>query len=268
MAGFDKKKALETVAKGRRVNWWRREGSKSRGFQYLDAKGKRISRGDRFERITGLVIPPAWKFVRINPAAGGKIQAVGVDEAGRLQYIYEPKYAERQARKKFAKIERFGEHLPKLKQLTNKHISLDGLPRDKVLAVVMRLINSLYFRVGTDHSQENYKTFGITTLQKRHLRIGRKGKLEFNFVGKSHVAQRKILVDEELAEIIKDLKGLGRGRKLFRYLDDEGKARAVTPGNINRYIKDATDSEFSSKDFRTWGGTLLAAVELAEIGPG
>lgn len=252
--------------KGRRASWWQRKGKTPRGFYYVNKAEKPIVEPVHLARIASLVIPPAWRDVRINPAAGGKIQALGVDLTGRMQYIYHPTFVRKQQRKKFARIEKFGEFLPKIKQITNEHIALEGLPREKVLAVVLRLINSLYFRVGTDLSERRYKTYGITTLQKRHLSIGRGGTLEFNYVGKSHVRHRKILVDTELASVISQMASLKRGRKLFRYLDEAGKPRAITPSQINRYLKDATDQQFSAKDFRTWGGSLLAAVKLAEIG--
>jgi len=242
-------------------------GKTPRGFYYLDKNDQRLRSEEHIARIKSLVIPPAWQDVRINPFAGGKIQALGIDLNGRKQYIYHPTFVRKQQRKKFARIERFGEFLPNIKQLTNEHIALKGLPREKVLAVVIRLINSLYFRVGTDMSVDRYKTYGITTLQKRHLAIGRGGKLEFDFVGKSHVRHRKILVDAELAAVIREIFEIKRGRKLFRYIDESGKPRPITPSQINRYLKDATDLQFSAKDFRTWGGSLLAAVKLAEIGP-
>jgi DNA topoisomerase-1 len=263
---FDAAKAKEIIAKGRRAKWWQRLGSMSRGFHYADAGGKKIAKEEALERIKSLVIPPAWRFVRISPAPSSSIQAVGMDTTGRIQYLYNPKFAEKQQRKKFAKIEKFGEYLPKLRKVTNEHIALDGFPREKVLAIMMRLINSLYLRVGTEKSAQHYKTYGITTLQNRHLEVGRKGKLTFDYVGKSHIKHRKVLVDEELASLMKELKDLGGARKLFHYVNGEGKPQPVKPGDINRYLKEITAPEFSAKDFRTWGGTLLAAVELAEIG--
>src|SRR5687768_16275884 len=139
---FDKTKSRTTIERGRRSRWWRRKGAKSRGFVYVDADDKKINRKGDLERIKSLVIPPAWKHVRINPSSGGKIQAVGMDSTGRVQYLYHPIFAARQRRKKFAKIERFGALLPKLKEATNRDIVLEGLPREKVLAVTMRLINS------------------------------------------------------------------------------------------------------------------------------
>ena len=131
---------------------------------------------------------------------------------------------------------------------------------------MVRLINSLYIRVGTEKSVKNYKTYGITTLQNRHLEIGKKGELVFNFVGKHHVKHRKILVDAELCQIMNELKNIGGARKLFNYLDEAGQTRSIKPNDINSYLKTATAPEYSAKDFRTWGGTLLAALELAESG--
>lgn len=263
---FDQKKAKENIAKGKRAKWIARKGSKSRGFHYVDAKGARVTDEKTLERIKSLVIPPAWKYVRVSPAASSALQAVGMDTTGRIQYLYHPKFADKQQQKKFAKIEKFGEFLPKLRQITNEHLSLEGFPREKVLAVMTRLINSLYIRVGTEKSVKHYKTYGITTLQNRHLEFGKKGELVFSFVGKHHIKHRKVLVDEELASLLKDLKALGGARKLFHYLDENGKPRPVKPTDINNYLKAATAPEFSAKDFRTWGGTLLAALELAEIG--
>ena len=263
---FDTKRARETIIKGSRSKWWIRKGSKSRGFFYVDAGGKKVADPEALERIRLLVIPPAWRYVRIAPSSRSRIQAVGMDTTGRIQYLYHSTFAEKQQKKKFAKIEKFGEHLPRLRQITNEHIALDGFPREKVLAVMMRLINSLYIRVGTEKSAKHYKTYGITTLQNKHLNIGRKGELVFDFVGKSHVKHRKILVDAELSAVMKELKNLGGARKLFHYLDDDGRPRPVKPSDINAYLKQATAPEFSAKDFRTWGGTLLTAVELADIG--
>ena len=263
---IDPLRALHLVENGRRKRWWLRKGSSPKRFTYIDPAGRQVTDEESVSRIRALAIPPAWKYVKISPAASSKLQAVGIDIIGRLQYIYHPRFTEQQKRKKFSKIERFGEYLPQLRRITNEHISLDGFPREKVLAVMLRLINSLYIRIGTDGSVRRYKTYGITTLQNRHLQIGRKGRLIFEFVGKSHVKHRKVLVDEELAAILKQLKELGTSRKLFHYHDDNGKPRAVKPDDINNYLKSITSPEFSSKDFRTWGATLLAAVELAEMG--
>ncbi len=263
---FDIKAARERVENGKRGNWWRRKGLKSKGFRYFDKDGKRIENEAHLERIKSLVIPPAWKCVRISPFASSKLQALGIDTNGRIQYLYHSKFREKQETKKFRKIEKFGEHLPNLRKVTNEHINLEGLPREKVLALMTRLINSLYIRVGSEKSVKQYRTFGITTLQNRHLEIERGGRLVFNFVGKHHIKHRKVLVDEELAMIMKDLKAVGGAGKLFNYLDENGNPRPVKPKDVNDYLKNVTAPEFSAKDFRTWGGTILAALELADLG--
>jgi DNA topoisomerase-1 len=263
---FDIKKARERIENGKRTNWWQRKGSKSKGFKYFDKEGKQIKDEMHLERIKSLVIPPAWRCVRISPFSSSKLQALGIDTNGRIQYLYHQKFREKQETKKFQKIEKFAEHLPNLRKITNEHIELEGLPREKVLALMTRLINSLYIRIGSEKSVKQYRTFGITTLQNRHLEIGDGGKLVFNFVGKHHIKHRKVLVDEELATIMKDLKAIGGARKLFNYLDENGKAHPIKPKDINDYLKSVTAPEFSAKDFRTWGGTILAALELADLG--
>jgi DNA topoisomerase I len=260
-----KRNPVEIVERGSRARWWRRSGTKGRGFRYEDAKGNPITGEEELARINALVIPPAWEHVRISPSARSRIQAVGIDAGGRVQYIYHAQFAASQQRKKYEKIERFGELLPGLRRKTNEDIQLEGFPRERVLAVVVRLINELYFRVGSEKSVRHYRTYGVTTLRNRHLEIKRGGRLSFNFVGKHHVRHRVLHVDEELALLINDIKKIG-GAKLFEYYDAEGRIRAITPRDVNEYIKAATAPEFSAKDFRTWGGTLLAAVELAEIG--
>jgi len=237
------------------------------GFKYLDASGNRITDEAGLERIKSLVIPPAWRFVRISPFAATSLQAVGMDTTGRVQYLYNSKFTEKRGKKKFEKIMRFGEALPKLREVTNQHIALEGYPREKVLAIMLRLVNSLYIRIGSEKSVKRHKTFGITTLQNRHLTVNKNRELIFDFVGKSSIKHRKVLVDAELAAEMANIKELGKARKLFNYIDDDGKARPIKSSELNTYLKQATAPEFSSKDFRTWAGTLLAAVELAELGP-
>ena len=254
------------VVRGRRANWWRRCGSKRRGFCYEDARGQRIKDEAALARIKALVIPPAWREVRVAPGAHSRLQAIGVDKSGRVQRIYHPSFAARRARLKYEKIVRFGEQLGALRRRTNEDIARADLAKARVLAVVIRLINDLYFRVGSEPSVRRYRTYGVTTLRNRHLTIKRGGRLVFNFVGKHHIRQRRLLVDEELATLMRDIQKLG-GAKLFHYYDEEQKrAVPVRPRDVNDYIKAAAGAEFSAKDFRTWGGTLLAAVALADLG--
>ncbi len=254
------------VERGARARWWRRRGSKARGFWYQDAAGARIKDQVQIERIKALALPPAWQEVRINPNARGRLQAVGVDTCGRVQYRYHSDFAAKRQQKKYAKIERFGERLPALRRIANEHIHLEGFPRERVLAIITRLINDLYFRVGSEESVQRYRTFGITTLRNHHLKIEPDGKLLFDFVGKHHVRQRRLMVDAELANLMQALKAIG-GAKLFNYIGADGKPHPITPQEVNHYIKAAMGPEFSAKDFRTWHGSLLAAIELAEMGP-
>jgi DNA topoisomerase-1 len=254
-----------SVTRDRRAKWWRRAGSKSRGFRYETADGKRLEDEAALERIKSLVIPPAWREVRISPSPRSALQAIGFDKMGRVQRIYHPTFTAKRARRKYKKIERFGEALPALRRKTNEDIAREGLGKERVLAVVVRLINDLYFRVGSEESVKRYRTYGVTTLRNRHIEIKSRGRLVFKFIGKHHIKHRRILVDEELASLMRDIKAVG-GAKLFEYVGEDGRVRAVTPRDVNDYIKAATSTEFSAKDFRTWGGTLLAATELAEMG--
>lgn len=265
LAPLIKKDAQQLVECGGRALWWRRRGTKKRGFRYQTHDGRPVTDEAAIERINSLVIPPAWRHVRISTRPRSRIQAVGIDTSGRLQYLYHAQFAARQQRKKYSKIERFGEHLPALRRKTNEDIGREGFPKERVLAVVVRLINDLYFRVGSEESVKRYRTYGVTTLRNRHLEIKRGGRLIFSFVGKHHIRHRRVVVDEELAALITDIKKIG-GAKLFEYYDENGKVRAITPRDVNEYIKAATSPEFSAKDFRTWGGTLRMAMELAEIG--
>ena len=229
------------------------------------ADGRPLEDEAALERVRALVIPPAWRDVRISPSPRGSLQAIGLDQAGRVQRIYHPSFVARRARRKYEKIERFGEALPGLRRKANEDLAREGLGKERVLAVVVRLINDLYFRVGSEESVKRYRTYGVTTLRNRHLEIGRRGRLLFTFTGKHHIKHRRLLVDEELAALVRDIKSLG-GSKLFQYVGEDGKPHPVSPRDVNDYIKAAAGPEFSAKDFRTWGGTLLAAVELAELG--
>ncbi len=254
-----------SIVRGQRAKWWRRRGAK-RGFWYEDGRGRRITDEVALARIKALVIPPAWREVRIAPGAHGRLQAIGVDAGGRVQRIYHSAFAAKQQRLKYEKIVRFGAQLAALRRKTNEDIARPDLSKARVLAVIIRLINDLYFRVGSELSVTRYRTYGITTLRNRHLTIMRGGQLVFNFVGKHHIRHRRLLVDEELATLMRDIQKLG-GAKLFHYYDEEQqRAVSIRPRDVNEYIKTATGAEFSAKDFRTWGGTLSAAVELADLG--
>jgi DNA topoisomerase-1 len=243
---------------------WRREGSRGR-FRYFDARGNRITDPEKLERIKGLVIPPAWKDVWISPSPPANLQATGVDAAGRKQYLYHPAFRARQEQAKFDKLIEFAQRLPDLRAATAEHIDKDMLDRERVSAIATRLINRGWFRVGTERYAQESKTFGITTLRKKHVRV-RGHRISFEFQGKHRSVIRTTLVDFELAEAINELLALPGGARLFRY-EWDGALFALTGARLNDYVRTYLGEKFTAKDFRTWGGTLIAAIELAERGP-
>jgi DNA topoisomerase-1 len=242
---------------------WRREGR--RRFRYLDSRGNRISDPDKLERLESLAIPPAWKDVWISPRAGAKLQATGVDSAGRRQYLYHPEYRARQEQAKYDKLIRFAERLPDLREAMSEHMEKDPLDRERVSAIAVRLINLGWFRVGSERYARESRTYGITTLNKSHVSV-RGSRIVFRFRGKQRIWVRAQVVDRELADAIKELRAVKGGRRLFRY-EWEGDLYNLTSKRLNDYIGIYMGEEFTAKDFRTWGGTLLAAVALAEREP-
>jgi len=243
---------------------WRRRGAKGR-FHYVNARGKRITDPDRLERIEELAIPPAWRDVWISPRPRAKLQATGLDRAGRRQYLYHAEFRARQEQEKFDRLIRFAERLPDLRQAMSEHMDGDPLSPDWVCAVAVRFINLGWFRVGTERYAKSARTFGITTLRKSHVRV-RRSKVSFRYRGKNRSPVRTAIVDEELAEAMKELLDQPGGSRLFRY-DLDGDRCNLTGARLNEYIGEHMGREFTAKDFRTWGGTLLAAVALAEHGP-
>ena len=242
---------------------WRRVGSR-RHFRYLDAQERRITDPDHLARIDELSIPPAWKDVCISPNPRAKLQATGVDAAGRKQYLYHPDFRAAQEQAKFDKLVRFGERLPDLRLTMGEHMTLDMGERDRVCAVAVRLINLGWFRVGSERYAERSRTFGVTTLSKRHVSVRGK-RVSFRFRTKNRTLVHTTLVDTELAEVVRELLKV-QGARLFRY-EREGKLVNLTGDLLNDYIQEHMGDEFTAKDFRTWGGTLTAAIALAEHGP-
>jgi DNA topoisomerase I len=243
-----------------RKGGWQRVGSR-RHFRYLDAKGNRITDPETLERIEALAIPPAWRDVRISPRPTAKVQATGYDEAGRRQYIYHPDFRAAQEQAKYDSLIRFGERLPELRAAMADHMGRDSLDRERVSAIAVRLINLGWFRPGSDRYARESRTFGITTLTKRHVSV-RGSRIAFRFRGKQRIWVRTALVDAELAEAINELRALP-GARLFRY-EHQGRLVNLTSERLNDYIQAYLGEEFTAKDFRTWGGTLLAAIALAE----
>jgi DNA topoisomerase I len=245
-----------------RKGGWRRRGSKSRGFRYYDGRGREISAAEKLERIDKLRIPPAWRDVWISPRPNAKLQAVGLDRAGRRQYLYHPEYRARQEQAKYDKLVRFGDKLPEIRSAMAEHMDRPHLDRERVCAVALRLINIGWFRPGSDRYAKTSRTYGITTLRKSHVKV-RGHRISLNFRGKHKVWVRTALVDAELAEAMKELLALKGGTRLFRY-DNDGELVNLTDRHLNDYIQTRMGEEFTAKDFRTWGGTLLAAIGLAE----
>ena len=241
---------------------WRRLGS--RRFRYEDSRGRAITDEAALARVESLAIPPAWKDVWISPRAGAKLQATGVDKAGRRQYLYHPEFRARQEQAKFDSLVLFAERLPELRKAMDKHLDQEPLSFEWTAALAVRLINDGWFRVGDERYAKTYKTFGITTLRKGHVKV-RGSKIAFRFRAKHRVLCRTVLVDDELASAIKELLAAPGGRRLFRY-EYNGELVNLGARRLNEYIREYLGEGFSAKDFRTWGGTLVAAIELAERG--
>jgi DNA topoisomerase-1 len=237
-----------------------RVGSKQR-FRYLDGRGKVIRDPAVLERMERLAIPPAWKNVWIATGPRAKLQATGYDKAGRKQYIYHPDYRAAQEEAKYDSLIRFGERLPGLRAAMTEHLDKDELDRERVSAVALRLISLGWFRVGSErYAREG--TYGVTTLLRRHVQI-RGRRIRLSFPSKAGIRVRSELVDAELAEAIGGLLVVRGGPRVFKYRW-EGDLYNLTSARLNDYVGIYLGDEFTAKDFRTWGGTLLAAVYFAE----
>jgi DNA topoisomerase-1 len=245
---------------------WTRRGSKSRGFRYYDRNGREITDPAKLERVEQLRIPPAWRDVSISPRPGAKLQATGFDKAGRKQYLYHPEFRAQQEQAKFDKLVRFGEKLPAIRAAMASDMDRDHLDRERVSAIALRLINLGWFRPGSERYAKSSRTYGVTTLRKGHVGV-RGSRVKLNFRGKHKVWIRTVLVDAELADALKELLLLEGGTRLFRYRTAEGELANLTERHLNEYVQEHLGEEFTVKDFRTWGGTLLAAIGLAEHGP-
>lgn len=245
--------------------WWRRVGDKDSGFTYLKVDGGELVWEAGLERIDRLAIPPGWTDVHVAPSSKRKLQAWGRDAAGRKQYIYSEAAVAERDRQKWDRVLLYARALPTLRAATNLDLKRAELDRRKVLATVVRLISRAYFRIGSERYAEQNKTFGIATLKKHHLEI-RDNDLVFTYVGKRRKDHRRVVADTPLVEIIRELMELP-GPRLFRYRDEDGEVHNVTSRVVNRYIKEILHERYTSKDLRTFGGTVRAATILADIGP-
>ena len=238
---------------------------RGRGFEYLDENGERIDDEEVLERIRELVIPPAWKDVWICPYPFGHIQAVGTDAAGRRQYLYHAQWRARRDQEKFDEMLRFARALPVIRRTAAKHLTQRGLTRERVLACSVRLLDRGFFRVGTEDYAEQNKTYGVATMQKRHVTLGPNGLLVFDYVAKSGKQRVQSVVDPLVYDVVEKLKKRRGGRELLAFKDGRSWVD-VRSDHINEYIKAVAGEDFSAKDFRTWHGTVLAAVGLAVSG--
>jgi DNA topoisomerase-1 len=247
-----------------RTRGWTRRG-RGGHFRYVDARGNAITDEEQLERIRALVIPPAWKDVWISPSPRAKLQASGRDAAGRRQYLYHAEFRAQQEQAKFDRLIRFAERLPTLRAATAEDITRDELDRLRVSAIATRLINAGWFRVGSERYARESRTFGITTIRKGHVRV-RDNRISFDFRSKHRTVVRTTLVDDELADAMNALLALPGGRRVFRYRYEDSICN-LTGARLNDYVREHMGDEFTAKDFRTWGGTLVAAIAFAEHGP-
>lgn len=212
-------------------------------------------------RIAALRIPPAWRDVRVSPSASAKLQAVGRDGAGRWQYIYHEKWVRRSDRRKYARLARFIQSLPKLRRAVASDLHSKGLPRSRVLACMVRILMSHFIRPGSAAYERQNGSYGLTTLRRRHVRLA-SGAVAFEFTGKSGKVQQVVIRDRAVVRVLRELFAR-EGNPFFRHETEDGKLAPVKPGDLNTYIHEKMDGEFSAKDFRTWAGSLLCAGALA-----
>jgi DNA topoisomerase-1 len=234
-----------------------------KGYVYARPAGGAI--GDRvtLERIRALAIPPAWREVWICPHEDGHLQATGRDARGRKQYRYHRRWREVRDDSKFGRMAAFGKALPRIRRRVARDLARTGLPRKKVLATVVRLLETTLIRVGNHEYARDNDSFGLTTLRERQVRV-RGARMKFRFRGKSGVQHDIELADGRLARIVRRMQELP-GEELVRYVDDAGETRRVESADVNGYLKEITGEDFTSKDFRTWAGTLLAARALCSM---
>jgi DNA topoisomerase-1 len=235
-----------------------------KGFAYLGPDGKPVRDPGTLARIRRLAIPPAYTDVWICPDPDGHLQATGRDARGRKQYRYHPRWREVRDETKFERMIAFSEALPAMRDRLERDLALPGLPRDKVLAAIVQLLECTAIRVGNDEYARTNRSFGLTTLKDRHVEI-EGSRLRFEFRGKSGKAQTVDVTDRRLARIVARCQSIP-GEELFQYVDDDGKRQTVDSGDVNDYIRRISGQDFTAKDFRTWAGTMLAVDALREAG--
>jgi len=239
---------------------------RGKGFRYVSPDGAAVGRGAELSRIRSLAIPPAWTDVWICPSPLGHIQAMGRDARGRKQYRYHARWREARDETKFGMLVAFGKVLPKIRRRVRADLARPGLPREKVIAVVVQLLERTTMRIGNEEYARTNQSFGLTTLRNRHVSFPG-GALEFQFRGKSGKEHRVRVVDRRLARIVKACQDIP-GYELFQYLDADGQRQAVDSADVNAYLREISGAETTAKVFRTWAGTVAALAALRALKPG
>jgi DNA topoisomerase I len=233
-------------------------------FEFFDTEGKRIEDEQRILRIKRLAVPPAWTDVWICPSPNCHIQATGRDARRRKQYRYHERWREIRDENKYEKTVLFGQAIAKIRKRVEADLSLPGLPRNKVLATVVQLLERTFIRVGNEEYARDNKSFGLTTMRDQHVEV-KGAKLRFRFRGKSGIRHEVDVTDRRTAKIVAKLQDLP-GQELFQYVDEEGEIRDITSQDVNDYLHEITGEDFTAKDFRTWAGTVMTAIALQAVG--
>lgn len=235
----------------------------AKSFRYVGPDGKPVRDAATLARIKTLAIPPAWAEVWICPSDRGHIQATGRDAKGRKQYRYHPKWRAVRDDAKYGRMTAFGQALPRIREATDADLKLPGMPRRKVLAAVVQLLELSLIRVGNEEYARTNKSFGLTTMQNRHVAV-EGPTIRFKFKGKSGVKHLISIRDRRLARVVARCQDLP-GQELFTYVDDDGEPQKLDSGDVNDYLREVSGQEFTAKDFRTWAGTVLASIALQEF---
>ena len=241
-----------------------RRRRRGRGFQYVGPDGRTITDASERKRIETLAVPPAWTDVWICPSPNGHLQATGRDARGRKQYRYHPRWREVRDESKYERMIAFGAALPKIRRQVDRDVSRRALSKLRVVATIVRLLDQTSIRVGNDEYARENKSFGLTTMQKRHVDV-EGSTIAFRFRGKGGKQSDVALTDPRVARVLRRCEGLP-GQHLFQYVDDDGEPVDVDSDDVNDYLREVTGEDFTAKDFRTWSGTVLAAWALEELG--
>jgi DNA topoisomerase I len=234
-----------------------------KGFLYFDPHGRRLREAENLRRIKTLAIPPAWEQVWISPWADSHLQATGRDARGRKQHRYHPRWREVRDQTKFDRMSAFGRVLPSLRRRLSRDLARPGLPRDKVLATVVKLLETTFIRVGNEEYARHNRSFGLTTMRSKHVKVTG-AKMQFQFRGKGGKTFSLDFNDRRLAKIVNHCQDLP-GQELFQYIDEEGRPRTISSSDVNEYLREVTREDFTAKDFRTWAGTVLAVGAFREV---